>query len=185
MSFELLEWYKKNSEGKILYSFLGQVSPDIISAILDKVEKKLNDLEIDTKTLKKIYHISVEALQNLYHHSDSPNQNGNTIENNVAFIIKENDNPNKTNSKFKIITGNFINKSNTRLLKERIDQLNFLSKDEIKTLYKLILNNNDFSEKGGGGLGMVDLVKRSGNNLTYNFHNFDSDFIFFTLRIAI
>jgi len=185
MSFDLLEWYKKNTEGKILYSFLGSVSSDIISSILEKIENILNDLEVDTKTFKKIYHISVEALQNLYHHSDSPNRKGNAIENNIVFLIEEDDNPQKTNSKFNILTGNFINKSNTRLLKERIDQLNFLSKDEIRTLYKLILNNNEFSEKGGGGLGMIDLVKRSGNNLTYNFYNFDSDFIFFTLRIAI
>lgn len=185
MSFDLLEWYKKNTEGKILYSFLGSVSSDIISSILEKIENILNDLEVDTKTFKKIYHISVEALQNLYHHSDSPNRKGNAIENNIVFMIEKDDNPQKTNSKFNILTGNFINKSNTRLLKERIDQLNFLSKDEIRTLYKLILNNNEFSEKGGGGLGMIDLVKRSGNNLTYNFYNFDSDFIFFTLRIAI
>lgn len=185
MSFDLLEWYKKNTEGKILYSFLGPVSSEIISSILEKIENILNDLEVDTKTFKKIYHISVEALQNLYHHADSPNRKGNAIENNIVFIIEEDHNPQKTNSKFNILTGNFINKSNTRLLKERIDQLNFLSKDEIRTLYKLILNNNEFSEKGGGGLGMIDLVKRSGNNLTYNFYNFDSDFIFFSLRIAI
>jgi len=183
MSFDLLQWYKKNTDGKILYSFLGSVSEDIITSVLEKIEEVLNDTDTDIKTFKKIYHISVEALQNLYHHSDSPNRNGNRIENNIVFILKKENG--KTNDKFNILTGNFINKSNTRLLKERIDQLNFLSKDEIRTLYKLILNNNEFSEKGGGGLGMIDLVKRSGNSLSYNFYNFDSDYIFFTLRIAI
>ncbi|NOZ35920.1 MAG: hypothetical protein GXO80_11555 [Chlorobi bacterium] len=185
MSFDLLKWYKKSTEGKILYSFLGSVTEDIITSILDKVEVVLKAENTDTKTFKKTYHISVEALQNLYHHSDSPNKKGNTIENNVVFIIKKNEDPEKTNYQLNIITGNFINKSNTRLLKERIDQLNFLNKEEIKTLYKLILNNDEFSEKGGGGLGMIDLVKRSGNNLTYNFYNFNSNYIFFTLRIAI
>ena len=185
MSFDLLRWYKENTEGKIMYSFLGSVSEDIISLILDKIENSLKDSEIELKTYKKIYHISVESLQNLYHHSDSPDKYGNAIENNVVFIIKEENDPKKINRKFNIITGNFINKSNTRMLKERIDQLNFLSKDELKTLYKLILNNDTFSEKGGGGLGMIDLVKRSGNSLSYNFFNFDSNYIFFTLRIAI
>ncbi len=183
MSFDLLQWYKKNTEGKIFYSFLGSVSEDVISSILEKIEEVLEKNNTDMKTFKKVYHISVEALQNLYHHADSPNKNGNKIENNIVFILKEGSE--KTKGKFNILTGNFINKSNTRLLKERIDQLNFLSKDEIRTLYKLILNNNEFSEKGGGGLGMIDLVKRSGNSLSYNFYNFDSDYIFFTLRIAI
>ena len=185
MSFDLLEWYKKNTDEKILYSFLGPVSEDIISSVLDKIENILTEKETDIKTFKSRYLISVEALQNLYHHSDSPNKKGNAIENNIVFILKKEANTVKINNKFNILTGNFINKSNTRLLKGRIDQLNFLSKDEIRTLYKLILNNNEFSEKGGGGLGMIDLVKRSGNNLSYNFYNFDSDYIFFTLRIAI
>ncbi len=185
MSFDLLKWYKESTEGEVLYSFLGSITEDIITSVLDKIELALNEQETDTKTFKKIYHISVEALQNLFHHSDSPDKSGNAIENNVVFILKTNENPKNPNYRFSILTGNFINKSNTRMLKERIDQLNFLNKDEIKTLYKLILNNDEFSEKGGGGLGMIDLVKRSGNNLSYNFYNFDSNFIFFTLRIAI
>jgi len=172
-----------------MYSFLGEVSEDVITAILDKIEMSLDERDTDLKTFKKIYHISVEALQNLFHHSDSPaKKNGQSpIESNVAFILKE-EHENKEKNiehQFIITTGNFINKSNTRMLKERIDQLNFLSKDEIKVLYKLILNNDTFSEKGGGGLGMIDLVKRSGNNLSYNFYNFDNNYIFFTLRIAI
>ncbi len=185
MSFNLLEWYKKNTEGEVLYSFLGKVNEDIITSVLDKTETILEKENTDVKTFKRVYHISVEALQNLYHHSDSPDKNGNRIENNVVFILQKNENPEETNHQFNIITGNFINKSNTRKLKERIDQLNFLNNEEIKTLYKLILNNDEFSEKGGGGLGMIDLVKRSGNNLSYNFYNFDNNYIFFTLRIAI
>ncbi len=186
MSFDLLQWYRKNTENDVLVSYLGSVSEDVISSLLDKLEDVLEKKNIDLKTLKKIYHISVEALQNLYHHSDAPKipKNKSAIEKNVVFILKKiKDSENKC--RYYVITGNFINKSNTRVLKERIDQLNFLSKDEIKILYKLILNNDQFSEKGGGGLGMIDLVKRSGNNLTYNFYNFDSNYIFFTLRIAI
>ena len=184
MSFDLLKWYNNKTEGKVLYSYLGQVSKDIISAVLDKIEDSLENEEISTKIYKKIYHISVEALQNLYHHSDSPDKTKNRIENNVVYILKKEKNE-KGDEIYKIITGNFINKSNTRMLKERIDQLNFLNKDEIKTLYKLILNNDEFSEKGGGGLGMIDLVKRSGNSLSYNFYNFNDNYIFFLLRISI
>ncbi len=184
MSFDLLKWYNNKTEGKVLYSYLGPVSEEIISSVLDRIEDSLKKEEVLTKTYKKIYHISVEALQNLYHHSDSPDKTKNRIENNVVYILKT-DIDEKENNIYKIITGNFINKSNTRMLKERIDQLNFLNKDEIKTLYKLILNNDEFSEKGGGGLGMIDLVKRSGNSLSYNFYNFNNNFIFFTLRIAI
>ena len=124
----------------------------------------------------------METLQNLFHHSDVPisKNNSSVDESNVAFILSE-----KTDDRYYITTGNFIKRSNIRVLKERIDQLNFLSKEEVKQLYKLILTNDEFSDKGGGGLGMIDLVKRTGNNLSYNFYNFDEEYIFFSLRIAI
>jgi len=183
MSFDLSDWYKRNSKENALFSYLGAISEDKISDILDEIEDILLKKGEKTKIFKRVYYIAVETLQNLYHHSDKPDgneANGSSIENNIAFVLNT-----KIPDKYQIITGNFIKKSNIRILKERIDQLNFLSKEEVKVLYKLILNNEEFSEKGGGGLGMIDLVKRTGNNLTYNFYNFDKEYIFFSLRIAI
>jgi hypothetical protein len=183
MSFDLQEWYKKNSKEKILYSYLGAISEQKISDILDNVEDILTENGENVKLLKRVYYTAVETLQNLFHHSEVPNSKideNTAFEKVVAFILNE-----KLDEKYHIITGNFIKKTNLRILKERIDQLNFLSQEEIKVLYKLILNNEEFSEKGGGGLGMIDLVKRTGNNLNYNLYNFDNDYIFFSLRIAI
>ena len=182
MSFDLSNWYKKNSEENTLFSYLGKINEGSITNILDTIEDLLIEGGESNKILKRVYYISVETLQNLFHHSDQPvsGNNGSVVEGNVAFILSE-----KINDKYNIITGNFIKRDNIRTLKERIDQLNFLSKEEVKVLYKLILNNEEFSEKGGGGLGMIDLVKRTGNNLSYNFYNFDEDYIFFSLRIAI
>ncbi len=182
MSFDLSKWYNKHTEEKTLFSYLGEVTEETISNILDKIEVLLSEEGEDTKLFKRVYYISVETLQNLFHHSDLPvsQNNGSVIEKNVVFILSE-----KISNRYHITTGNFIKRSNIRVLKERIDQLNFLSKDEVRILYKLILNNEEFSEKGGGGLGMIDLVKRTGNNLSYNFYNFDEEYIFFSLRIAI
>ncbi len=183
MSFDLSDWYKNNSKENSLFSYLGTISESKISDILDEIEDILVKNGEKTKILKRVYYIAVETLQNLYHHSDKPDlsqANGTAIENNIIFIFND-----KVSEKYQIITGNFIKRNNIRVLKERIDQLNFLSKEEVRVLYKLILNNEQFSEKGGGGLGMIDLVKRTGNNLSYNFYNFDKEYIFFTLRIAI
>ena len=182
MSFDLVNWFVKNSEENTLFSYLGEINEENIAKILDQIERKLYDIGESVKTIKRVYYISVESLQNLYHHAETPKikDNENRYEDKVAFILSE-----KVNNRYLITTGNFIKRKNIRMLKERIDQLNFLSKEEVRILYKLILNNEEFSEKGGGGLGMIDLVKRTGHNLNYNFYNFDEEYIFFSLRIAI
>ena len=59
------------------------------------------------------------------------------------------------------------------------------SKEELKDEYKNILNNQKMSTKGGGGLGLVDIARKTGNKLGYMFHNFDEKYYFFSLDISI
>jgi hypothetical protein len=182
MSFNFSEWFAENTKKDNIYSYSGILSEDAIGDILDEVERQLRLNRDEEKVIKRIYYLAIESLQNLFHHAekDFPENNNEKINNKMAFILNKENNEN-----YFIITGNFVKRINIRMLKERIDQLNFLSKEEIKVLYKLILNNEEFSQKGGGGLGMIDLVKRTGKSLSYNFYNYDKDYIFFSLRIAI
>ena len=52
-------------------------------------------------------------------------------------------------------------------------------------MYKFILNHQKLSDKGGGGLGLVDIARKTGNKLNYNFENFNNDFQFFVLEVII
>ena len=52
-------------------------------------------------------------------------------------------------------------------------------------MYQEILNNEGFSQKGGGGLGMIDIVRKSGQKLEFNFQNINENFSFFSLHIKI
>jgi hypothetical protein len=47
------------------------------------------------------------------------------------------------------------------------------------------LNNGELSEKGGGGLGLIDIAKKSRNKLQYSFREIDEDYSFFTLTVKI
>ena len=60
-----------------------------------------------------------------------------------------------------------------------------MTKDELKSLYKLILNNQEFSNKGGGGLGMIDMARKTGSKLDYAFFEIDDSNSFYTFDIEI
>ena len=70
-------------------------------------------------------------------------------------------------------------------IKDRIDQVNSLTDEEIRVLYRDILSNEDFSDKGGGGLGILDIVRKTGNKLEYYFYQFDNEYIFYSLDVYI
>jgi hypothetical protein len=55
----------------------------------------------------------------------------------------------------------------------------------LKILYKIILNNEEFSQKGGGGLGLIDIARKTGNKLIADFYKCNTDYFFFSLEIVI
>jgi hypothetical protein len=91
----------------------------------------------------------------------------------------------KLDNQYNIITGNYIKKENVAGLKKRLDDINLLSKEELKEYYKSVLNNGEMSMKGGGGLGMIDIARKTGEKLNFSFAPVDDTFSFFTLNIKI
>ncbi len=55
-----------------------------------------------------------------------------------------------------------------------------MSREEKKDYYKSILNNGEYSSKGGGGLGIIDIARRSSEKLEYGFVPVDEQNAFFT-----
>ena len=48
-----------------------------------------------------------------------------------------------------------------------------------------ILSNKEFSEKGGGGLGMIEMLRKSGNPIDSKFIIFDKNLYFFNFSIIL
>src|ERR1035437_3365234 len=74
---------------------------------------------------------------------------------------------------------------NIEKLEEKIKRINRSSHEEIKELYKFILNHQRISAKGGGGLGLVDIARKTGNKLEYSFKEYNSHYSFFYLDILV
>ncbi len=181
MGFDLNNWYNEKRQGDIILEYAGSISSDVISNTLAEFESKINMSEDLKRVRKKVYNVLVECLQNLYHHVDEPPENVELDEKDKygAVILT------RDGTFFRISTGNFIKKDKINSIKDRIDQVNSLSDDEVKILYREILNNSEFSDKGGGGLGILDIVRKTGNKLEYNFFQVDDDYIFYALDVYI
>jgi hypothetical protein len=125
--------------------------------------------------------VLVECLQNLYHHVDeAPEEVDVDEKDRYGAVILSRD-----GSFYRISTGNFVKRERLNSIKDRIDQVNALSDQELKDAYRKILGNSEMTEKGGGGLGMLDIVRKTGNKLEYNFFQVDDDYIFFALDVYI
>lgn len=181
MSFDLKEYYSNLSEGDVILAYKGSITSDLINDILEAVEARLEESNEESRLRKKIYNVLVESLQNLYHHIE-PHHEGIQEDLDPKFgvlVIR------REGEAYRVTTGNFVSVNRIKFLKEKLDKINSLSNDELKDMYKFILNHQKLSAKGGGGLGLVDIARKSGNKLEYKFYNYNEKYYFFNLTIFV
>ncbi|HXB14002.1 MAG TPA: SiaB family protein kinase [Bacteroidia bacterium] len=178
---DIHDFYDKMDRNNILLSFKGDITAELLTSILQIIESKMDNMQEEPKLKKKVYIVLVELLQNLYHHMDDPSQEGEASEvaRTAIFMIG------KENSHYNVITGNYIKNDKMTGLKKKMDEINSLPPEELKEHYKRILNNGQMSDKGGGGLGMIDIARRTGKPLFYEFTPINDVYSFFTLNVVI
>ena len=67
-----------------------------------------------------------------------------------------------------------------------IDNINKLNKDDLNALYKKQIREGSLSEKGGAGLGLIDIARKTGRQLEYQFLPLqDNTNHFFLLKVRI
>lgn len=181
MGFSIVDWYNKMNEGEVILTYKGDITADLITDVLEIFESKIDQTSENVKLRKKIYNVLVECLQNLYHHSEEiQTEKQKEADGKFAvFVLSKHDDA------YRISTGNFVKNEKIEVLTNKIDKINALSQEEVKSLYKVILNNQDFTDKGGGGLGMIDIVRKTGSKLDYKFYNYANEISFFNLNINI
>jgi hypothetical protein len=181
MSFNVENYFSEKPDGNIILFYKGNVDSDVINNVLDTVEDKMVAINELSRLRKKVYNVLVESLQNLYHHVDKVPEDyeDQTAERYGMLAVL------KVENGYRIITGNFVHVDNVEKLEDKIKRINRSSHEEIKELYKFILNHQRISAKGGGGLGLVDIARKTGNKLVYAFRKYNDLYSFFYLDILV
>ncbi len=166
--------YKAND---IVLAYKGNITNDLFSSLIDLTAVKLEVIESNGKLKKKVFGIVVEVLQNIYHHFENQVILGKLF--NITFTIK------KIKSGYLILTGNPVLKNKIKNLQENIDYINNMSSKELTVTYRKTLGDQMFSSKGGAGLGLLHLARKSGSKVDYKFQTFNNDYSFFNLKVKV
>lgn len=135
----------------------------ITRSLTSLIETSLKLKKVKKITVKRVFNILVECLQNLDKHLDIPPPPSNDRLRNSYASLYENKNF------FSILTANYIEKSKKESLEIRLSKLKNVAKPELRQLYKEQLSMGRISEKGGAGLGFIDMARKSGLPFEYHF----------------
>jgi hypothetical protein len=162
---------------KIVVAYSGAINENLLEAVYSMMDKHMEERKTPADKRKKLFHILIESLQNVFHHNQEIDINVGIKQ--TGFVIK------CTDEIYTIITGNNILNSAIPRLREKLEKVNSLSVSELRTHYQESLAGTELSSKGGAGLGIIEMARKSGNKLKYDFTRVNDEDSFFTLEVTV
>lgn len=174
--FKLFEGMQKDNLG---YIYRGLFTQNITDSIISLAENSLESSGESSKVKKRVFSIMVECLQNVTRHQNPQHAQVESPEQAGIFVIQNN------NNAYQITSGNVVEKEVIPHLQDMLEKINSLEKDELKAYYKEILEDGSISDKGGAGLGLIEMARKSGNKLFFDFKDLNPQLSYFYLHTAI
>lgn len=173
------EFYQSMKEHEISLVYEGEITHQITKAFTSLTESNMAKEEEANSVQKKVFHVMVECLQNISKHADDFGTNDFMFSGRGIFLVA------KGKEDYSVTTGNAVDNSKIPDLKNLLEQVNKLDKDELTELYKRQIKEGRLSEKGGAGLGFIDIKRKTGRNLNYHFLPINEETSFFLLTSTI
>lgn len=173
------DFYRSMKAHEITLVYEGEITHQITKAFTSLTESNMAKESEANSVQKKVFHVMVECLQNISKHADSFGSDDFLFAGRGIFMVS------KGKNDYHVTTGNVIENDKIEELTEMLNHINSLDKDGLKQLYKNQMKEGRLSEKGGAGLGFIDIARKTGNKLEFHFLPIDESSSFFLLTSSV
>ncbi len=161
-------------DDNLMLVYRGAVTGKNSISLLFLLEKEMLNSEFGLTGRKRLFMFVLESLQNVSRHIDSSEYEC------MSLVVYS-----KNDSGYTVTTGNVIRKDEEPGLREQLLLLNKLGKEELRALYRKKLGSTSLSEKGGAGLGLIEMAKKTGNKLDFDFIRINDELVYFVLSKSV
>jgi hypothetical protein len=189
---DLHNWHKELDDKNITLIYSGPLWPEGVGCLAGTLKKHLEHDEIPVRTSHEVFSVFVEQMNNMLMYSVEKAQFKADGEIKIefpkgTFVLGTVNGSDKKNKTFFLQTGNVIKNQSIELVKNRIDYLNTLDKNELRNYYKEQMKiNDDNPESKGAGLGFIEIARRISSKIEYSFMPYREEGLsFFTLSVTI
>jgi hypothetical protein len=168
--------YEHLKNEKICLSYLGVITDSVTIKFIDLSDFFLKNSAHLSKLKNRTSFLIVECFQNTIRHRDKDAQ----AENHKDYFQI-----NAWDGGMVLSSCNLIPEKEVEELRRKITYINSLNPDELKKLHEEILVREELSSKGGGGLGLIDMARKTGLPLRYNFTPLKSNVSEFFMALEI
>ncbi|MBF0381392.1 MAG: hypothetical protein HQL69_10260 [Magnetococcales bacterium] len=170
-----------NEQG-IIFCYSGYMTEAILSGIGQAIKQKLVIEEADSKTMRGVFSIFVEQMQNVIRYSAEriPEVSGDESVLSYGLLTVGNE-----DSAYSVTCGNKVLTKDIDQLRDHLEKISLLDQKELKALYKQILKGDVPEGSKGAGVGFVDIARKASQPIEFDFKALDDEYTFFALKAYI
>jgi len=167
----------------VIFCYSGYVTEPVVSGIGEALKRKLVLQDTDTRTMRNVFAIFVEQMQNIVRYSaefegEEAEEAQTEIRYGVLSIGMEGD-------KLFVACGNKVRRKDVPTLNKRLEELQTTDRDGLKSLYKQKLRAPTEETSKGAGLGFIDIARRASEIIDFDFMDLDDEYSFFCLKAYV
>ncbi len=173
MQLESLDFFFQHfAQEQMHFLYTGNFNDEHTDGFIELNNHQYNAADEFKKSQRKAGFLIAECFQNIVRHTETSHKES-------FFHIKNN------RGLFTIVSANSVKNKIIPLLKGQLEQLNKLTSLELKEAYRRRLSEGELSEKGGAGLGLIEMARRSKNKLNFSFKKIDEHYSSFYFRLHL
>jgi hypothetical protein len=153
LDFDLYDFYENAKDKKIILSFKGTISQQILIDIGEIIKARSET----QKWTKKIFSVFVELSQNIMHYSEERELDPVSGKDYGVGIVLFHE----TTDKYIVTSGNIAKEESGRTIKEKVEKLNLMDRSELKKYYNEAIRMPRPDNSNGAGLGLIEIARKS------------------------
>jgi hypothetical protein len=163
------------------------MSEGILYSLGDALRQKMALEDTNVGTVKKVFSVFVEQAQNIIRYSADKvsgdkvgTDAGRPIELSSGMVTIGTE-----NGRFFIVCANVVLAEDEPRLRERLERLQRMDKDEIKAYYKEQLKEAPEEQSRGATIGLIEIARRASEPIEFDFDRINAETFFFCMKVSI
>ncbi len=173
-------------EQGIFFCLSGPISQNLVTEIGAILEQKMSMENASRTTILRVFSLVVEKMQNIIHYSDEKTiideSSDDDLEKPLSFGIIA---IGYDHERYFVLSGNLIATHKVERLQQKLQQIQRMSKEELKEFYREQRRKDPETGSKGAGLGLLEIAKKASAPIEFDFTPVDKHVSFFSMKTII
>ena len=182
---ELLKLREALDQSGVMVAYCGYMTEQVRAAVGETLKQKLTAEDIGTKTMRSVFAVFVEQMQNIIRYSAEQVRSDIKDETSSSDMSVGILTIGRENKVFVVQSGNLVRQEDVHALRARLERVQTMSKTELKSLYVEHLRRDTDGDSKGAGVGIVEMAWRASEPIEFDFSPVDEGHVFFALKTRV